>query len=318
MGISRRIALSTGLAAGAHALLVSRRSGATVDCHPSSSFCLPDGRKLHYAEYGTPAGVPVVYFHGTPGSHLEVGLVDEELDVSGVRLISVSRPGMGRSTFQSCRRITCWPDDVAHLINATVGPDAPFGIIALSGGAPYGLAVARAMPHRVTHLALVSGHTPPYAPCVQPGNSDKMIELIRRRPRLGRAGLTVIDRRLNRKPDQTAQMVMKSWSDADRRLVQCNCKLYRRLIANLKMATRCGPCGVQRDIALLGSCWGFRVCEAAGIPITIWQGGCDRIVTPSMARYFHRQLPGSELFEDPRAGHVTMFKWHVDEILARF
>ena len=98
----------------------------------------------------------------------------------------------------------------------------------------------------------------------------------------------------------------------------CNPKLYRRLVANLREASICGTGGLQRDITLLGSCWGFQVNEASGVSISIWQGGCDRIVTPSMARYFHSQLPGSELFIDPKAGHVTMFKWHVNEIIERF
>ncbi|MEQ8836049.1 MAG: alpha/beta hydrolase, partial [Lacipirellulaceae bacterium] len=207
--------------------------------------------------------------------------------------------------------------DIDGLLTGMGLEGAPFGIIALSGGAPYGLAVARAMPERVTHLALVSGHTPPGAPVVK-GNSDDMIALIRKRPRLGRLGLNLIDRRMDKRPDKVVERVTKSWTAADRKLVYCNPKLYKRLAANLREATICGTRGLQRDITLLGSCWGFQVCEASNVSISIWQGGCDRIVTPSMARYFHSQLPGSELHIDPKAGHVTMFKWHVNEILQRF
>ena len=32
---------------------------------------LPDGRRLAIAEFGTPHGVPVLYFHGFPASRLE-------------------------------------------------------------------------------------------------------------------------------------------------------------------------------------------------------------------------------------------------------
>ncbi|QDT00010.1 alpha/beta fold hydrolase [Adhaeretor mobilis] len=298
-------------------LLATSNAQAELDFHPGKRVRLANGRYIHYAEYGVPTGNLVLYFHGTPGSHLEVGLCDEELDESGIRLISINRPGIGNSTYYGCRRITDWPTDVDQLLAAMGIEGAPFGIIALSGGAPYGLAVARAMPERVTHLALVSGHTPPGAPVVR-GNSDDMIDLLRRRPRLGNFGIGLLDRRLNRKPDSIVKQVTKSWTAADRKLVLCNPKLKNRLVANLREATVCGPQGLVKDIGLLGSCWGFAVAEAAGVDVSIWQGGCDRIVTPSMAHYFHSQLPGSTLTIDPKAGHVTMFKWHVHEILKNF
>lgn len=312
-----RLLASSYAALCAAVLLTAVSARAEIDFHPGKQARLPNGRRLHYAEYGAPTGALVLYFHGTPGSHLEVGLIDEELHESGIRLLSIDRPGMGYSTYYGGRRITDWPCDVEDFLAVIGSGDEPFGVIALSGGAPYGLAVARAMPERVKHLALVSGHTPPCAP-VTPGNSDDVIELIRSRPRLGRFGLKLVDRRLERRPEKAVQKVVNSWSAADRKLVCSDPLLYRRLLANLHQATACGVDGVARDVALLGSCWGFEVSEAASVPISIWQGGCDRIVTPSMAHYFHERLPGSELTIDPRAGHVTMFKWHVNDILAKF
>ena len=196
------------VALGAFSVLVST-ANAEVDFHPGKKVRLPNGRYIHYAEYGKPTGNLVLYFHGTPGSHLEVGLIDEELEESNIRLISINRPGMGHSTYYGCRRITDWPSDIDGLLAGMGLEGAPFGIIALSGGAPYGLAVARAMPERVTHLALVSGHTPPGAPVVR-GNSDDMIDLIRKRPRLGRFGLNLIDRRLDKRPDKLSSASPKA------------------------------------------------------------------------------------------------------------
>lgn len=37
-----------------------------------------DGRLLGYAEYGDPAGMPLLYFRGHPDSRLEAGLLDQE------------------------------------------------------------------------------------------------------------------------------------------------------------------------------------------------------------------------------------------------
>jgi hypothetical protein len=49
---------------------------------------LHDGRLLAYAEYGDPAGRPVIFFHGTPGSRL-FHYPDESIAQSlGVRIIT--------------------------------------------------------------------------------------------------------------------------------------------------------------------------------------------------------------------------------------
>ncbi|MEM9658787.1 MAG: hypothetical protein AAF961_10535, partial [Planctomycetota bacterium] len=153
---------------------------------------------------------------------------------------------------------------------------------------------------------------------VCPGAEDEIIALVTRRPRLGKLALRLEERRLDRNPHKVVESVSKNWTAADRKLVLCDPQRYRKLIETLRETLRCGPCGLLRDIRLLGSGWGFQICQISGVPVSIWQGGCDRIVTPSMGRYFHRAIAGSELTIDPKAGHVTMFKWHAHEILAQF
>jgi len=280
---------------------------------------LADGRWLSYREYGRNTTGPLVfYFHGTPGSRLELGLCDAESCHSGARVIAIDRPGLGRSTYASNRRITDWPSDVEQLAAALGYADQPFGILGLSGGAPYAAACAYQIPHRLTHVAIVSGHTPLEACGTCPGNQDQLIALISRRPRLGKLAFQVIGRRLDRKPDQVIAKISKNWTAADKRLMLCNSKHYRQLIDNLREANRCGPAGLVTDIRLLAGCWGFQLRDITGVPISIWQGECDRIVTPSMGRYFQQQIADSELITDARAGHVTMFKWHASEVLSRF
>src|SRR2546422_11358654 len=58
---------------------------------------LPDGRNLGYAEVGDAAGAPLLYFHGNPGSRLDLTpeRFDKALRAAGVRLIGTDRPGFG-------------------------------------------------------------------------------------------------------------------------------------------------------------------------------------------------------------------------------
>ena len=276
------------------------------------------GRCLAYREYGDPNGHLVFYFHGTPGSRKEAALVAGEAYLAGIHLVAVDRPGLGCSTHYCCRRILDWPCDVAQLADYLGYSDRPFGIIGVSGGAPYACACALRFPQRLTHVAIVSGHAPLGAPGTCPGNQDKLIRLITKRQRLGKLAFGVINRRLDRKPDKVVQMLTKKWTPADRKLILCNPRHYRQLVANLDETGRCGSAGMVTDIRLLGSCWGFRVCQVQDVGVSIWQGGCDRISTPSMGRYFHNQIAGSELVVDPCAGHVTMLKWHINSIYAKF
>lgn len=47
---------------------------------------LANGRQLAYSEYGDPAGAPVIFLHGTPGSRLLGALFDDQAADSDVRL----------------------------------------------------------------------------------------------------------------------------------------------------------------------------------------------------------------------------------------
>jgi pimeloyl-ACP methyl ester carboxylesterase len=125
-------------------------AGATVE--------LTGGRTLGYGEYGDPAGPVVVYFHGHPGSRLEAKLLAEPATAHGLRLIGVDRPGMGLSAYQRRRSMREWPHDVVELADH-LGIDS-FAVVGFSGGGPYALACAHAIPKRLTACGIVAGVGP--------------------------------------------------------------------------------------------------------------------------------------------------------------
>ena len=315
--ISRREALAAGAALFSTALLPRIGAHAARPIGPGR-FRVASGRTLAYCQFGERSGPPVFYFHGTPGSRLEPGLIDAEARAAGLHIIAVDRPGIGLSTYQSGRRILDWPGDVVQLADALGYAGSAFGVIGFSGGTPYALACARTIPHRLTHVAVVSGHGPLGAPGVGTGTEDRVMSLITRRPRLSRLGLKLVSRRLDRKPDKVARRVMRNWAEVDRQLVLSNPYYYQFLINNLDEAIRCGVDGILTDVRLLACNWGYSLCDIQGVNVSLWQGGGDTISHSSTGRYFHSQIAGSEFHFDPRAAHITMFKWHASEILARF
>ncbi len=55
-------------------------------------------RVLRVRDAGDPGGSPVMYFHGTPGSRLDLRFGEQIAADHGVRLVSFDRPGYGCST----------------------------------------------------------------------------------------------------------------------------------------------------------------------------------------------------------------------------
>lgn len=108
------------------------------------TFELPDGRALAWAEVGSPTGSPLFFFHGFPGSRLEARGLEDIGRRHDIRFICPERPGYGRSTFQPDRRIVDWPADVREL--AAHLDLKRYAVIGGSGGGPYALACAYAIP----------------------------------------------------------------------------------------------------------------------------------------------------------------------------
>ncbi len=313
--LTRRQALVAGLTLLPTTGLWRRALAAPMPQYAHGQVRLPSGRRIGYAEYGDPSGPLVFYFHGTPGSRIEAGLIADEATAAGVRLVALERPGIGLSDYQSGRRILSWPADVASAAEALGYGGTSFGIVGLSGGAPYALACVRCMPERLTHVAVVSGHTPPGGP---EGNQDRLIAWVGRRPRLATMAFRVAGNQLRKHPDFVLHKVAKSWAESDRQLILCNPAYYAALNQTLLEATRCGPEGLVTDVTLLGSDWGYRLCDLPPASVSFWQGGCDPIAPAAMGHYFQQNVAGSELTIDPRAGHLTMLKWHAATILGRF
>lgn len=78
---------------------------------------LPDGRNLGYAEHGVHDGIPVLYFHGTPGGRF-YDLDGDAQGQHGIRLLSLERPSVGLSDPKPRRALLDWPRDVAAFADA--------------------------------------------------------------------------------------------------------------------------------------------------------------------------------------------------------
>ena len=119
---------------------------------------LPEARQLAFAEYGDPAGQPVIFCHGWPSSCTMAELTDVAARELGVRIISPDRPGICGSGPPAERTLQDWPPVLERLVDHLGLTD--FRMLGISGGGPYTFAGAWAMPSRVIAAAVVSSAPP--------------------------------------------------------------------------------------------------------------------------------------------------------------
>jgi pimeloyl-ACP methyl ester carboxylesterase len=124
-----------------------------LSCH----FSLPDGRRLGYIVIGE--GFPIIYFHGTASSRLEVLLL-KQLTQRHLKLIGIDRPGYGLSTYRP--KITL--DDFNGDVNALADHVGlkHFGVLGWSGGGAFALAYLAHNQHRVTQALTVAAPNLPF------------------------------------------------------------------------------------------------------------------------------------------------------------
>ncbi len=278
---------------------------------------LPDGRRLGFAEYGDPAGVPLFYFHGWPSSRLEARAAGSVAAGFRIRLIAPDRPGYGLSDFQRGRAITDWPADVAAIAGHL--RLERFGVLGISGGGPYAAACAYSMPERLNSVLLVCS----IGPCDVPGALDEMVPLTRwlltfarTAPWLAQKTAAAALRAIWGKGEQVVpRQIEERLPAADKKALE-NPELRAALTAASSEALRDGLTAAAWDGLLNARPWGFPVHEIS-IPVHLWHGEKDIIVPPSMGHYLARTIPKCDARFFPDDGHFSLPYGKIREILAK-
>ena len=267
---------------------------------------LADGRRLAYREFGDPGGVPVLGFHGTPGSSLMLDFLGDLAVRAGCRLIAPDRPGFGGSSPKPGRRLLDWPDDVAQLLDQLgLGRTAVIGI---SGGGPYAFATGWALPERIPALAIVSGMGPVAGPDATPGLPARYQRLVRfgdRAVRLAR-GVFAIEslawRHLSRLV--YARMVAAS-PPVDRRVLR-ETGVGAAIRRSIRDGFRQGGRASADEFMLLSRPWGFPLADVR-CPVVLLHGELDRLTPLAMARHTAARLRDCHPRILSDAGHFFAF-----------
>lgn len=119
---------------------------------------LPDGRQLGYCSVGK--GRPVIYFHGTASSRLEVLLLKDMAQSAGLQIIGIDRPGYGLSTYRKLYSLSDFNGDVTFLADY-LGFER-FSVVGWSGGGAFALAYTAQNPYRITKAVVADAPFLPF------------------------------------------------------------------------------------------------------------------------------------------------------------
>ena len=265
---------------------------------------LPDGRTMAYAEYGPPKGYPVLYCHGFPGSRLEAQLWQPAADALGVRLIAPDRPGYGSSDPLPGRSLADFALDAVALLDH-LGL-AQVGVLGISGGGPYALALLAHSPARVVRGALVAALGPPEALAAV---HDDLAPFLRRAWGMAQRKPALIPfwaafgarfLRLRSRWAFNAQFV--AGPDL---VVLADPEIRGLLRRSQREGLRRSAAGAVQDLVLYLRPWGFRLaCVSA--PITVWHGKADRLMPVGMASELAARLAHSGLRVLASEGHYSL------------
>lgn len=281
---------------------------------PDHQLKLSSGRTLGYAEFGDPSGTPLFYFHGWPSSRLQGELLHETGRRHGLRVIAPDRPGIGLSDFHPGRTLADWPPLMRELA-AAMGAEK-FFVLGVSGGGPYALICAHAMPERLLGASVVCG-----APSLRNVGTDGLFWAYRlglwaqhRMPFTLRPGLRIAGWIAGRKITQWPQnWLVRLYAEEDRRALQDE-NLHRIMMQSGRQALRGNIAALRLDGMIYSSDWGFDLGEIQ-MPVQFWHGAEDWNIPLALAQKTAALLPNAIFKITPKDGHYSLPLLRADEII---
>ncbi|MEL6297686.1 MAG: alpha/beta hydrolase [Pseudomonadota bacterium] len=275
----------------------------------SAQHVLSDGRTLTYRVYGSAiaeARRVAIALHGTPGSCLKYAPASEAAAARGISLVAVDRWGYAGTAAPSAdmQTLARFGQDIGELADALSLQS--LDVVGISGGGPFAVAVAEALPERVRKLALVA---PVGLLRTDDGARTEGLSLFHqfcffRLPRRAwavRAVFSSFDRILAARPASGISIAMARSGPADRKLLQ-NDEIVVGLARMMRHGMAPGPAGPAIDLKLFGELEVARV-RLVRSDARVWFGDQDGSVPEAAVVCLARHMPRAALVRLEGQGH---------------
>ena len=256
-----------------------------------------DDRQIGFAEFGNPQGRAVFWLHGTPGARRQIPVEARQYaERKHIRLIGVDRPGIGSSTPFQYPNVLAFADDLRTIADV-LGIDE-MAVIGLSGGGPYALACAAAMPDRVVVTGVLGGVAPTVGPEAISGGLMSLGSAIAPfMPVIGlplRLAAVAVVRLVKPLGERAVDMYGRVSPIGDRRLL-ARPEFKAMFLDDLLNGSRKQMAAPFADVVAFAKDWGFRLDEVKG-PVRWWHGDKDHIIPFAHGEHVVALLPDAEMY----------------------
>jgi pimeloyl-ACP methyl ester carboxylesterase len=265
-----------------------------------------EDRQIGFAEFGNPQGRAVFWLHGTPGARRQIPVEARVFaEQQNIRLIGVDRPGIGSSTPFQYDNVLAFANDMRTIAD-TLGVDK-MAVVGLSGGGPYALACAAAMPERIVATGVLGGVAPTVGPDSISGGLVALGALAAPFIQVAGAPLRLAAVALIRMIRPVAEPAVYLYArispQADRDLL-VRPEFKAMFLDDLLNGSRKQMSAPFSDIVAFARDWGFRLDEVK-VPVRWWHGDKDHIVPFAHGQHVVARLPDAELHHLPGESHLA-------------
>lgn len=278
---------------------------------------LSNEQRLGVLRYGRVGGIPVLVTHGFPGSCLQGLIFSDVAEELGLDVVTFDRPGYGDSTVvpfgDMASVLERWREGLELLGVGAGVAQSGIHVVGISGGAPFAKAWAHAFPAQTLSLNLVGG--------IGDLGGDSYYDqkwLLRNLLRVSGwlprfVFLKILKRLFLQRSFEDVLVNLGSWlSEPDRAIL--NDREIRGIFLNgMKRARQQGVAGLARDILIFRN-WRTPLENLRRVPIVLWHGRLDNIVSVKMAERFHAAVPSARLEIMDQEGHYSLPVHHAHKI----
>jgi pimeloyl-ACP methyl ester carboxylesterase len=271
----------------------------------------PDGRTLEVLVAGPHDGFPLVFHHGTPQGAVPHGALERPAVERGLRVISYSRPGYGRSSPRAEGSTTATVADDAADVESILDHlgAGEFVTLGWSGGGPRALACAAMLPDRCLAATCGVGIAPTaeYDGDIREGMAPENVAEYT----AAFAGVDALQELLESiavgmseiTGEQIADAMRGLLPEVDKRALSGEFADY--LAASMHKGLAQGVVGWRDDDLTHTRPWGFEVRHIT-VPVAIWQGTDDLMVPFSHAQWLAKNVTGARAHLVEGEGHVSL------------
>jgi pimeloyl-ACP methyl ester carboxylesterase len=278
----------------------------------SQTFSLPDNRELGYHVLGK--GKPVLYFHGTASSRLEVLLLKNTSLTKQLQIIGVDRPGYGLSTFIPRKNLRDFAGDINHLAEH-LGFEK-FALLGWSGGGPFLLTYFALFPERTTQAVIAGSPNLPFN-VANAHNNNPLAKYAMKFPFIARWALKRFQKFvLEANKDigtflktKAGQDFLSGWSQEDKKFF-ADPTWLATIIGAIVEGFRQGNEGINaiyQEHKLFMRNWDTPISLIPPEKLYVWQGTEDKTCQTENANRIANSVRGAHLEIFKRKGHCVMF-----------